>query len=76
MVQFTGHFDGKVIKPDERVEIQANTPLRVTIEPAVRPESTGVAWNRLLELAAECALEGPEDLAVRHDHYAHGKPLE
>ncbi len=76
MVQFTGHFDGKVIQPDEKVEIPVNTPLRVTIEPAVKQGAPGVSWSRLLELAEQCAVEGPEDLALRHDHYAHGKPLE
>ncbi|HEX4053361.1 MAG TPA: hypothetical protein VHX86_03765 [Tepidisphaeraceae bacterium] len=76
MVQFTGHFDGKVIKPDERVEIPINTPLRVTIEPTVKQETPEVEWNRLLELAEDCAIEGPEDLALLHNHYAHGKPIE
>jgi hypothetical protein len=66
MVQFTGHFDGKVIKPDERVEIPIDTPLRVTIEPAIKQETPGVEWNRLLDLAEQCAIEGPEDLARRH----------
>jgi len=76
MVQFTGHFDGNVIKPDERVEIPVNTPLRVTIEPAVKEETPEVQWNRLLELAEQCAIEGPEDLALQHNRYAHGKPIE
>jgi hypothetical protein len=74
MIQFNGHFDGQVITPDERVEIPVNTPLRVTIEPAVEREPDAVNWQRLLALAAECAIDGPEDLAGRHDHYAHGKP--
>jgi len=76
MVQFTGHFDGRVITPDERVEIPVNIPLRVTIEPASKHELHSVNWKRLLDLADECAIEGPEDLAERHDHYAHGKRVE
>jgi hypothetical protein len=76
MVQFTGHFDGKVIKPDGRVEIPINTPLRVTIEPAVKQKTSGVEWNRLLELAEQCAIDGPEDLALLHGHGARGKPVE
>lgn len=76
MVQFTGHFDGRVIMPDEQVEIPVNTPLRVTIEPAPGYKSHPVDWKRLLDLANECEIEGPEDLAERHDHYAHGKPVE
>ncbi len=73
MVQFSGHYDGKVITPDESVEIPVNIPLRVTIEPAREPESKAVNWERLLELARDCAIEGPADLAERHDYYAHGK---
>jgi hypothetical protein len=73
MVRFNGHFDGKVILPDEHVEIPVNIPLQVTIEPANTHKSQAVDWKRLLDLANQCAIEGPEDLAERHDHYAHGK---
>jgi hypothetical protein len=76
MVQFNGHYDGRVITPDEQVEIPLNTPLRVTIEPAAACGSGPVEWQRLLDLASEFAIQGPEDLAEHHDHYAHGKPLE
>jgi hypothetical protein len=76
MVEFTAHFDGNVITPDDHVEIPVNVPLRVIIEPADQPRRRGVDWNRLLELAVECEIEGPEVLAERHDHYAHGKPIE
>ncbi len=76
MVQFNGHFDGRVITPDERVEIPMNIPLHVTIEPAVAREPGVVDWQRLLNLANECAVQGPEDLAELHDQYAHGKRKE
>jgi hypothetical protein len=76
MVEFTGQFDGKVIRPNEEVEIPVNVPLRVTIEPALADGSHPTDWQRLLKLASDCAIEGPEDLAERHDHYAHGKRLE
>jgi hypothetical protein len=76
MVCFNGHFDGRVITPDEQVDIPVNTPLRITIEPANEHGSDQVNWNRLLDLANQCAIRGPEDLAERHDHYAHGKSAE
>lgn len=76
MVQFSGHFDGRVITPDEPVEIPVNTPLRISIEAAPTQASEDVNWARLLDLASECAVEGPADLAELHDHYAHGKPGE
>lgn len=74
MVQFSGHFDGRVITPDEPVEIPVNIPLRISIEAGQTPE--GVDWTRLLDLANQHAIQGPPDLAERHDHYAHGKPGE
>jgi hypothetical protein len=76
MVQFSGRFDGRVITPDEQVEIPINVPLRVTIEPTADRQSPPVDWQQLLDLASECAVQGPNDLAERHDHYAHGKQLE
>ncbi len=76
MVQFTGQFDGNVITPSERVEIPVNVPLRVTIEAADPQISFEVDWKSLLNLAKECQIEGPADLAEKHDHYAHGKPVE
>jgi hypothetical protein len=76
MVQFNGHFDGRAITPDGPVEIPLHVPLRVTIEPAPVTDTVAVDWQQLLALATDCAIEGPADLAQRHDHYAHGKPGE
>lgn len=74
MIQFNGHFDGKVITPDEPVNLPVGTPLRVTIDPASNDPPHADLWRRLAALAEECAVDGPADLAERHDHYAHGKP--
>jgi hypothetical protein len=73
MVQFNGHFDGRVITPDEQVEIPIGMPLRITIEPATKQMAAGANWQQLLKLADECAIDGPADLAERHDFYAHHK---
>lgn len=67
MIRFNGHFEGRVITPDEQVEIPVNIPLQVTIEPAAQEESRAVDWQRLLKLANDCAVQGPADLAERHD---------
>jgi hypothetical protein len=76
MVQFNGHFDGTVITPDEQVELPVNIPLRITVEPAVERTPQQVDWQRIADLAAKYSIEGPSDLAEKHDHYAHGKPDE
>jgi hypothetical protein len=69
MVQFHGHFDGNVITPDEQVEIPANVPLRVFIEPVAVSGESEVKWSDLINIATQCAIEGPVDLAEKHDHY-------
>jgi len=76
MVQFNGHYDGSAITPDEHVEIPVNVPLRITVEPVPVEQAPPVDWQRRLDLASACAVDGPEDLAQRHDHYAHRKPVE
>lgn len=37
MVQFNGHFDGKVIVPDEPLELKPNQRIRIQIEPIDQP---------------------------------------
>lgn len=68
------HFDGKVFVPDEPVNIPVGTPLHVIIPAKQQDSSNAEVWKRLDALADECTVEGPPDLAERHDHYAHGKP--
>jgi hypothetical protein len=69
------HFDGRVIIPDEPLDLQPNQALIVRIEPvAVTTEITeGSALSWLMENAvADPSL--PTDLADRHDHYLYGAP--
>src|SRR3990172_1673230 len=42
MIQFSGHFDGRVLTPDEQVEIPVNTPLQISIEPFFFQEEDGI----------------------------------
>jgi len=69
------HFDGKVIIPDEPLDLPPNQPLIVQIEPVRGPgepaEESALSW-----LAAN-AVESdtlPTDLADQHDHYLYGCP--
>ena len=68
------HFDGRVIIPDEPLDLQPNQALIVQIE-AVGARETGdesaLGW-----LAAN-AVENddlPADMADQHDHYLYGCP--
>lgn len=64
------HFDGKVIVPDEPLELPVGQRLRIQVEE--HEEKTG-GFEELLRFAAE--LPGaPIDLAAQHDHYLYGTP--
>ncbi len=81
----SARFDGKVIVPDEPVQIPVGTPLRIQVEvqPGAKPtdgDAVGPAGNTveprfagLLDLAADLP-DAPPDLAAQHDHYLYGSP--
>jgi hypothetical protein len=71
------HFDGRVIVPDEPLDLPPNQPLIVQIEP-VSGSGEPVEESALTWLAAN-AVESdalPTDLADKHDHYLYGCPAE
>ncbi len=62
------HFDGKVLVPDEPIQLPVGEPLRVHVEV---PNSTNGKFADLLTLAADLP-DAPVDLAAQHDHYLYG----
>ncbi len=71
MISFKGHWDGKVIVPDEPVELPGDQPLHVTVE-----EDGDTVWQRIARLGEDMPGDLPADLASQHDHYLHGRPKE
>jgi hypothetical protein len=74
MTTVNAHFDGKVIIPDEPLDLPPNQPLIVSIEPVA--ERQGAAEESVLSWLAANAVESnvlPTDLADRHDHYLYGR---
>jgi hypothetical protein len=70
------HFDGKVLIPDEPVDLPVNCALEVEVKPA-QPEAA--EEKPLLKLAQRLQdLPGnpdwPSDGAAQHDHYLYGLP--
>lgn len=66
------HFDGKVIVPDEAVELPVGTPLHVAV--ATEPESAEArtaqaAAQRFLALARKCNLHVGSRTWTREDLY-------
>ncbi len=64
------HFDGKVIIPDEPVELPVGQPLRLQVELAAPSQPR---FADLLQFAAELP-DAPADLSAQHDHYLYGSP--
>ncbi len=63
------HFDGKVIIPDEPVQLPVGQMLRLHLELAEPPPP----FADLLRFAADLP-DAPSDLAAQHDHYLYGSP--
>ena len=75
MTVLKAHFDGKVLVPDEPV----NLPVNCALEVHVQPVRETVGEKPLLKLLS--ALEElpdnpdwPADGAAQHDHYLYGLP--
>ena len=77
MLDFNAHFDGKVIVPEQAVELPRGRSFVVHVEifddaDAAAKESPQSALQWLAENAVEDEL--PVDLAAQHDHYLYGSP--
>jgi hypothetical protein len=75
MVAFKGHFDGRVIVPEEPVDLRPGERLSITAEPV--PTSTPVDAESSLEWMAKNAIVDPSlpsDASHQHDHYLYGTP--
>ena len=69
------HFDGKVLVPDEPVNLPVNCALEVQVTPVGLPSSSGKPLTRLLALARKFPVtHAPADGAAQHDHYLYGLP--
>jgi hypothetical protein len=68
------HFDGKVIIPDEPLDLPPNQALIVSIEPVAEKheaaEGSVLSWLAANAVQSETLLA---DLADRHDHYLYGR---
>ena len=68
------HFDGKVLVPDEPVQLPVNEPLRVSVQTASETEEPPLM--RLVRALDKLPHrpDGPTDGAAQHDHYLYGTP--
>lgn len=63
-------FDGNVFRPDVPIQLEPNTRVRITIEPA--PASAQESES-FLRVARSLKLDGPSDWSSRLDDYLYGE---
>lgn len=69
-IDFSAHYDGQVIVPDQPVSLPVGQKLQVRVEtPAERPGQ----FSELANFAADLP-DSPGDLSTQHDHYLYGTP--
>lgn len=62
-------FDGSVFRPDQPIELEPNTRVRITIEPRTASEQESESF---LRVARSLNLNGPRDWSSRLDDYLYG----
>jgi hypothetical protein len=74
MVAIRGHFDGKVLVPDEPVNLPQDRPLIFHVEVSKEngAGAGGDIWA-VLERHSGSVVE-PPDWSSEHDHYLYGAP--
>jgi hypothetical protein len=68
-------FDGEVLRPSGRLDLEPNTMYEITIKPtesAVKKKEGQTLWEFFAEVAG--TVDAPEDWSAEHDHYIHGSP--
>ena len=66
----TAMFDGEVLRPDEPVDLEPNTRVRITIDSSEQREEKTMSF---LDTAASLNLEGPSDWSERFEDYLYGR---
>ncbi|MBC7910190.1 MAG: DUF104 domain-containing protein [Pyrinomonadaceae bacterium] len=65
-------FDGKVLHPDEPLELAPDTRVRITIETTDETEKPSVSF---LKTARTLNLEGPADWSERFEEYLYEREI-
>lgn len=63
-------FDGNVFRPDGPIQLEPNTRVRITIEPALASAQESESF---LRVARSLNLDGPRDWSSRLDEYLYGE---
>lgn len=63
-------FDGKVLHPQEPVELEPNTRVRLTIEDIESPKAKTYSF---FQTVRSLKLKGPSDWSARFEEYLYGE---
>jgi predicted DNA-binding antitoxin AbrB/MazE fold protein len=63
-------FDGEVIRPDEPLDLEPNTRVRITVEDKLKAEPKRRSF---LRTARSLNLDGPSDWSERIEEYLYGR---
>jgi hypothetical protein len=77
MIDFSAHFDGKVIVPEQDVDLPRDRSFVVHVETFAGTGPAGESSPQsALQWLAENAVDDelPSDLSAQHDHYLYGTP--
>ncbi len=75
---FEATFDGEVFRPDEKVDLEPNTKVRIVVEEpkklklVVRPKKGKGEPNSFIKFARSLNLDGPSDFSKNLDDYLYG----
>jgi hypothetical protein len=67
---FSGHYDGRVIVPDQPLSLPIGEKLRLRVEATADGSHP---FADLAQFAADLP-DSPGDLSSQHDHYLYGTP--
>ena len=72
---FEATFDGEVFRPTEKVDLEPNTKVKVTIDDESPQKKNGEPYS-FLKYAKSVSIDAPADFAVNLDEYLyHGKQI-
>ncbi|MBI4324749.1 MAG: hypothetical protein HY674_05740 [Chloroflexi bacterium] len=79
MTTLTAHFDGKVLIPDEPVNLPVHCALEVRVQPLKKRVPLAAEDRPLMKLVKLLEelpdnADAPTDGAAQHDHYLYGLP--
>ena len=69
---FEATFDGEVFRPTEKVDLEPNTKVKVTIEDELPQKKSGEPYS-LLKYIQSVSIDAPPDYSTNFEQYLSGE---